>query len=336
MRPHAGKTAFWYGRGNGVKRVAHGAVRWEAARPPVPGVEEWWEAAGLPEPPANRVRTWWGAPGPDGNVVGVVGLEDYGDVALLRSLVVAPFARGLGHGAKLMWAALGEALGRFQAVYLLTVDAAAYFRPWGFQAIAREDLPAALAASDEVAGSCPVSATVMRLPLKPPLVRIRPARPEDASAVAAIYNEGIQDRMATFETELRTPDERRRWIVDRPSRYGVLVAETAEGVVGWVSLNPFSPRPAYRYVADISIYVRRQARSGGVGGRLLRAAMAWAAAHEFHKLVLTLFPENVAARRLYLRHGFRPVGVLHEQGLLDGVWRDTEMMERLLTDVDDA
>jgi len=308
-------------------------VRWEAAWPPVPAVAEWWDAAGLPRPPKDRVRTWWGVTGPDGAVAGVVALEGYGDVALLRSLVVAPSARGQGYGARLVWAALEDAVGRVQAVYLLTEGAVDFFRPWGFETVTRAEIPEALAAGDEVAGACPVSATVMRLRMSRPLVRIRPARPEDAAAVAAIYNEGIRDRVATFETDLRTAEERRRWIVERPPRYGVLVAETAEGVVGWVSLNPFSPRPAYRYVADISIYVGRRARGGGIGGRLLRAGMAWAAAREFHKLVLTLFPENGAARRLYLRHGFRPVGVLREQGLLDGVWRDTEMMERLLTDV---
>ncbi|MBI2204968.1 MAG: N-acetyltransferase [Candidatus Rokubacteria bacterium] len=94
---------------------------------------------------------------------------------------------------------------------------------------------------------------------------IRPATAADADAICHIYNQGIEDRLATLETELRTPDERRRWMEIRTPRHPVIVAETAAGeVVGWGSLNVFNARPAYRFVADFSVYVERAFRGKGV------------------------------------------------------------------------
>ena len=92
---------------------------------------------------------------------------------------------------------------------------------------------------------------------------IRAARVDDAPAIAAIYNEGIRDRVATLETEERTAEERREWLASRSGRHPVFVVEREGDVIGWGSLNPFNPRPAYRFVADFSIYVDRAARGTG-------------------------------------------------------------------------
>lgn len=312
-------------------------VMWEGSLPPVPAAAAWWRAEGLPEPEPAPNRRWWASMEASGETVGVVGVELYGRTALLRSLVVEPSHRRQGQGEALVWTALGHLRTHgVEEVFLLTETAAAFFAGWGFAPVARDQVPAELTASDELRGACPETATVMRLALTRPALRVRPARLDDAPAVATIYNQGIQDRVATFETEERDAEERRRWLQDRDPRYGVLVAEDGAALVGWLSLNPFSARPAYRFVADISIYVERSARGRGVGGRLLAAGLPWAQARGFHKLVLTMFPENRAARQLYLGHGFRPVGILREQGRLDGVWRDTEVMERLLDDGPEA
>ena len=163
-----------------------------------------------------------------------------------------------------------------------------------------------------------------------PSVTVRPATEADAPAIARIYNQGIADRLATLETEERSPDERRAWLASRDPRHPVLVAERGGEVVGWGSLNPFNPRPAYRFVADFSVYVERAARGSGVGGALLAALVAEARRHGYHKLVLVAFPFNPAGMGLYRRFGFREVGVYREQGLLDGRWVDVVVMERLL------
>ena len=92
-------------------------------------------------------------------------------------------------------------------------------------------------------------------------VSIRPATPDDAAAICTIYNQGIEDRVATLETELRTPAERRECMAVRGPRHPVIVAESAGSVVGWGSLNVFNARPAYQHVADFSVYVDRKWRS---------------------------------------------------------------------------
>jgi len=163
-----------------------------------------------------------------------------------------------------------------------------------------------------------------------PEVNIRTATPADVPAITRIYNQGIRDRLATLETEERTPQERLAWLEARDERHPVLVAEREGTVAGWGSLNVFNPRPAYRHVADFSIYVSREARGAGIGQALLGALIECARELGYHKLVLAAFPQNEVGMRLYTRFGFREVGVYREQGLLDGRWVDVVIMERLL------
>jgi len=161
-------------------------------------------------------------------------------------------------------------------------------------------------------------------------VTIRDATTEDAAAICGIYNQGIQDRVATLETEERTPAERRAWLGARGPRHPVLVGDVDGEVVGWASLNVFNPRRAYDHVADLSLYVERGWRGRGVGRRLLDALITRARALGYHKLVLSAFPWNEAGTRVYRQAGFREVGTYREQGLLDDRWVDTIVMEKIL------
>ena len=181
----------------------------------------------------------------------------------------------------------------------------------------------------------------MRTPL-----RVRLATADDAAAICRIYNQGIEDRVATLETELRTPEERRAWLTSRSPRHPVIVAEVApdagasgralerpgpaSSIAGWASLNVFNARDAYRFVADISVYVDRAWRGKGVGHVMLARLVELAREHGFHKLVLSAFPTNTGGMALYSKHGFRTVGTYQEQGMLDGKWVDTIIMEKLL------
>jgi L-amino acid N-acyltransferase YncA len=159
---------------------------------------------------------------------------------------------------------------------------------------------------------------------------VRPAQGGDAEAICLIYNQGIEDRVATLETELRTPAERLEWLTARGPRHPVLLATAAGQVVGWGSLNRFNPRPAYDHVADLSVYVERSWRGRGVGRRLLEALVEAARQLGYHKMVLAAFPTNAAGMALYERLGFTRVGIYREQGRLDGQWVDVVIMERLL------
>ena len=159
---------------------------------------------------------------------------------------------------------------------------------------------------------------------------VRRAQLGDVEAITRIYNEGIEDRLATLETELRTPEERREWLTARGDRHPVLVAERDGQVIAWASLNRFNPRPAYDHVVDFSIYVAREARGQGVGRVLLPRIVDEARRLGYHKMVLAAFPTNAAGMRLYEAMGFSRVGVYREQGLLDGKWVDVIVMEQIL------
>ncbi|MBA3451252.1 MAG: N-acetyltransferase [Chloroflexia bacterium] len=162
-------------------------------------------------------------------------------------------------------------------------------------------------------------------------MNIRNATLDDAAAIARIYNQGIEDRVATLETQSRTPEERAEWLAARGPRHPVLVAVNGNGAVtGWGSLNAFNPRPAYDHVADFSVYVAREQRGRGIGDALLGALLMRARQIGYHKLVLAAFPTNAAGMRLYQNRGFTTVGVYHEQGQLDGEWVDVILMEKLL------
>lgn len=159
---------------------------------------------------------------------------------------------------------------------------------------------------------------------------IRPAREHDVPAITRIYNQGIVDRVATLETAERDEADRSAWLASREARHPVVVAERDGAVVGWGSLNAFNPRPAYRHVADISVYVEREARGTGVGRVLLDRLVGLGREVGYHKLVLATFPFNPAGQALYRRVGFREVGTYREQGELDGRWVDVTVMELLL------
>jgi L-amino acid N-acyltransferase YncA len=162
---------------------------------------------------------------------------------------------------------------------------------------------------------------------------IRDASLADAAGVADVYNQGIEDRVATFETALRSPGERFEWLAARGPRHPVIVAVGCSGeLLGWASLNSFSPRAAYDLVADISVYVARNARGRGVGTALMAALEDRARAEGYHKLVLGVFPHNAVAVALYRSRGFTTVGTYREQGLLDGRRLDVTLMEKILGD----
>lgn len=155
----------------------------------------------------------------------------------------------------------------------------------------------------------------------------RRATAADASAIAAIYNEGIADRVATFETEARSPEDIAAWF--RPGRL-LVVAEGRQGVVAFAASSPYSTRPCYAGVGEFSVYVARDFRAKGAGRAVLEALIAAAAADGLHKLTSRVFPENVASRGLLKRLGFDEIGVHRRHGKLDGNWRDCVVVELLI------
>lgn len=156
---------------------------------------------------------------------------------------------------------------------------------------------------------------------------IRPAEPADAPAIAAIYNEGIEERQATFETRLRDPDEILGWI---EGPLPVLVAVHEGAVVGFARVRPYSDRPVYAGVGEHGVYVAIAARRHGAGRALLDALAEASAAVGLYKITSRIFATNAASIALHRAAGFRVVGTQRRHGRLDGRWRDAVLVERLI------
>jgi L-amino acid N-acyltransferase YncA len=162
--------------------------------------------------------------------------------------------------------------------------------------------------------------------------RIRPANGEDGPAVAEIYNQGIADRGATFETEPRTATDMAKRVEEDPSRFPVLVAEAGGQVVGWASIGPYRPRTCYAGIGEFSVYIERTARGRGVGRALMESLIAEARSRGYWKLLSRIFPSNTGSLALCRALGFREVGTYEKHGRLDGRWLDVVIVERLIAE----
>lgn len=166
--------------------------------------------------------------------------------------------------------------------------------------------------------------------IKPDLVEIRPVRMDDAAAIAEIYNQGIEARIATYETVLRTPADIEENIRNAKDRFPYLVAEIDGTVLGWASVSSYRPRDCYRGIGEFSIYVHEDARGKGVGKVLLPALMAAAEEAGFWKLLSRVFLFNTGSRKLCAAFGFREVGLYEKHAKLDDEWLDVVIVERLI------
>ena len=164
----------------------------------------------------------------------------------------------------------------------------------------------------------------------PERVTIRPATEHDAAAIAEIYNQGILGRQATFETRLRTPDDILETLRAGAGRFPFLVAVVDGVVTGWASVSSYRTRECYAGIGEFSIYVHEDWRKAGVGRVLLPELVEAAERAGFWKLLSRVFPENTGSLRLAAACGFREVGTYEKHGQLDGVWKDTVIIERLI------
>jgi L-amino acid N-acyltransferase YncA len=158
-------------------------------------------------------------------------------------------------------------------------------------------------------------------------MQARLATPADADVIAAIYNQGIEDRLATFETRLRTPADILAWF---DGFHPIVVVERGHRVVAFAAASTYRPRECYRGVAEVSVYVLRECRGLGAGRLTLQFLLHACETAGLWKLVSRVFVENDASRALCRSLGFREVGVYEKHAQLDGVWRDVVIVERLI------
>lgn len=161
-------------------------------------------------------------------------------------------------------------------------------------------------------------------------MNLRVAMLDDAAAITEIYNQGIEDRVATYETKLRSAEDQRAWLQSIAGRYPAVVAHVDSEIIGWAGAGSYRDRECYRGIGEFSMYVRRDWRRRGVGDLLLGGLIREAERLGLWKLLSRIFPFNEASRALCRRHGFREVGVYEKHAQLDGLWLDVVIVERLI------
>ena len=160
------------------------------------------------------------------------------------------------------------------------------------------------------------------------MIQVRAATLADASAIAHIYNQGIEDRIATYETTLRGPEDIQKWF---DGTHPIVVAEDRRGeIIAFAATSLYHPRSCYAGIAEFSVYVERGRRGSGIGRVALEGLLRAVEEAGFWKLVSRVFVENTASRALLRSLGFREVGIYEKHARHEGVWTDVVIVERLL------
>lgn len=160
--------------------------------------------------------------------------------------------------------------------------------------------------------------------------RIRPATSADIAAITAIYNQAVEEKIATCDLSDVAPGERQEWLERHQPPYGVWVAEEAEGVQGWFVLTPYSSKRCFARTATFSTYVHRESRGREVGSALRAHMINVARERGFHALVNRVWANNEASVALAKRFGFRQVGHMPELVEIDGTFIDCLFFELIL------
>ena len=158
-------------------------------------------------------------------------------------------------------------------------------------------------------------------------MRPREATTADAAPIARIYNQGIEDRNATFETRPRSAEDVSGWF---DGVHPIVVVEHDGEVIAFAATFPYRPRECYSGIAEVSVYVDGRFRRRGAGRAALAELLRLAERARYWKLVSRVFPENAGSRSLIASLGFREVGTYAHHARLDGVWRDVIIVERLI------
>ena len=162
---------------------------------------------------------------------------------------------------------------------------------------------------------------------------IRDASPDDAPAIAAIYNDAALHSTTFWNATAVTPEDRADWIAARAAAgLPVLVCDEGGVVLGYASYGPFRPQDGFRATVENSVYLAQGARGGGRGRALMEALIARAEAAGLHAMVAAIDAANGPSIALHERLGFETIGTLPQVGQKFGQWLDLTLMQRRLSD----
>ncbi len=162
---------------------------------------------------------------------------------------------------------------------------------------------------------------------RPSLVIARAAHAED---LRRIYNHAVQTSTATFDITPRSLPDQLQWLAEHSGAYPAIVAVDGREVLGFGSLSPYRPRPAYSTTVEDSVYVDESAQHRGVGRALLEELLVLAEGHGFHAVIARIAGDNEASVALHRACGFEHIGTEREVGRNFGRWLDVVCMQRLV------
>ena len=163
------------------------------------------------------------------------------------------------------------------------------------------------------------------------MLTTRLAQPPDAEAIRAIYNLEVTQSTVTFDLVPRSLEEQVDWIEEHSGGHPAIVAVDASGtVVGFASLTPYRPRPAYAPTVEDSVYVARDRRGEGIGKRLLADLVDLARDHGFHSVIARIVGDGEGSIALHAACGFVEIGREQQVGRKFGKWLDVVLMQRML------
>jgi len=161
--------------------------------------------------------------------------------------------------------------------------------------------------------------------------RTRLVERRDAAATRDIYNLEVLESTVTFDLVARSLAEQAAWIDEHSGGHPAIVAVDDTGeVLGFASLSPYRPRPAYATTVEDSVYVRRDARGRRIGELLLTDIVELARNHGFHAVIGRIVGGHEASIALHRRCGFEQIGCEREVGRKFGRWLDVVLMQRML------
>ena len=161
-------------------------------------------------------------------------------------------------------------------------------------------------------------------------MELRRACEEDAEAIRQIYNVEVLGSTVTFDLVPRTEDEQRGWMQVHSGAYPAVVAVEHGDVLGFASLSPYRPRPAYATTVEDSVYVAATSRGKGVGKALVTEIVHLAGAHGFHCVVARIVGHHEVSIALHRSCGFELVGIERQVGRKFGRWLDVAVMQQLV------
>ncbi|HET6245574.1 MAG: N-acetyltransferase [Bacteroidetes bacterium] len=163
------------------------------------------------------------------------------------------------------------------------------------------------------------------------MIAFRMATIEDIITITEIYNEAILNTTATFDTELKTIENRTNWFLQRDANFPVMLVEYHQKIVGYAALNKWSDKKAYDITAEISLYIEAQSRGNGIGKKLIQVIVEIAKEKtNLHSIIARITQGNDHSIYLHEINGFDKIGIMKSAGQKFGKLLDVTLMQKML------